>query len=296
MTTSDQIIKGIVLAGGRGSRLYPATRTACKQLLPVYDKPLLYYPLSTLMLLGVRDILIISAPDDKAKFQALFGDGSKLGIDLSYEEQPQPGGIAQALMIGERFIDNDNIALILGDNIFCDVRDIRTGLDSYDGGGMVFGCRVDDPHRFGVAEFDAGGRLLAIEEKPASPKSSYAIVGLYFYDLHAVEMARSLRPSQRGELEISALNQAYLGAGRLQLVKLREGAGWFDVGTARSMLEAGNRIASVEITTKKKIGCVEEVAYRQGLIGPKQLRSLINDVPDNRYREYLVGVLRRRSG
>ena len=282
--------KGIVLAGGAGSRLYPLTLVASKQLQPVYDKPMIYYPLSTLMMAGIDDILIISTPQDTPRFEALLGDGSRFGIKLSYAVQPEPKGIAQAFLVGEEFIDNDPVCLILGDNIFYG----RMGLDkiteSFSGGAMVFGYPVNDPERYGVVDFDESGKVLSIEEKPAKPKSRYAVPGLYLYDQQVVEMTKALTPSPRGELEITDLNLAYLNKQQLQVEKLGRGIAWLDTGTHVSLLEASHFIGTLEARQGLKIACLEEIAYRKGFVDRKKFEQIIDDTPKSSYREYLEAV------
>lgn len=283
--------KGIVLAGGAGSRLYPLTLVASKQLQPVYDKPMIYYPLSTLMMAGINDILIISTPHDTPRFEALLGDGNRFGIKLTYAVQPEPKGIAQAFLVGERFINNDPVCLILGDNIFYG----RMGLDkitaSFNDGALVFGYPVNDPERYGVVDFDASGEVLSIEEKPVKPKSRYAVPGLYLYDNQVVEMTKKLTPSARGELEITDLNLAYLKKSQLKVEKLGRGIAWLDTGTHVSLLEASHFIGTLEARQGLKIACLEEVAYRKGFVSKKQMERVIADTPKSTYREYLEGLL-----
>jgi glucose-1-phosphate thymidylyltransferase len=286
------IKKGIVLAGGAGSRLYPLTLVASKQLQPVYDKPMVYYPLATLMLAGIDDILIISTPHDIPRFQALLGDGSQWGISLSYAVQPEPKGIAQAFVIGEQFISDESVCLILGDNLFYG----KVGLDriarKFDQGAMVFGYPVSDPERYGVVEFDTSGRAVGLEEKPARPKSSYAIPGLYLYDSKVVELAKGLKPSARGELEITDLNLEYLRRGELRVEKLGRGIAWLDTGTHMSLLEASHFIGTIEARQGTKIACLEEIALRKAFIGKQQLEDIIHGIPPSSYRSYLEQVLR----
>jgi glucose-1-phosphate thymidylyltransferase len=285
------IKKGIVLAGGAGSRLYPLTLVASKQLQPVYDKPMIYYPLATLMMAGINDLLIISTPHDTPRFEALLGDGSRWGIRLSYKVQPEPKGIAQAFLVGEQFINNDPVCLILGDNIFYG----KVGLDSiaggFDKGAVIFGYNVQDPERYGVVEFDAGGRAVSIEEKPARPKSSYAVPGLYLYDGRVVETAKSITPSKRGELEITDVNLAYLRRGELRVEKLGRGIAWLDTGTHQSLLEASHFIGTLEMRQGLKIACLEEIALRMGYIDFKKMEAIIADTPKSSYRDYLTRVL-----
>ena len=286
-------MKGIILAGGSGSRLYPLTNVISKQLLPVYDKPMIYYPLSTLMLFGIKDILIISTPQDTPNIEKLFGDGSRLGMHLEYRVQPEPKGIAQAFTIGADFIGNDDVCLILGDNIFYMGEQFKLFRDeiSKNIGGTVFGYHVSDPERFGVVEFDKDFKAISIEEKPKQPKSNYAVVGLYFYKSDVVEKARSLKPSARGELEITDLNRMYLEEGRLNVVPMKRGNAWLDAGTPQSLLEASNFIGIIEKRQDLKIACIEEIAYRKGFINDKQLLKLINELKDGvDYKAYLKKV------
>jgi len=286
-------MKGIILAGGSGVRLYPVTRVISKQLLPVYDKPMIYYPLSVLMLAGIREILIISTPRDLPLFRQLLGDGSQFGIDLSYEEQASPGGLAQAFLIGERFIGGSPCCLILGDNIFYG-HGLASTLQKFAGlqeGAVIFGYRVSDPQRYGVVEFDERMRVLGIEEKPQQPKSRYAVTGLYFYDQQVIELASALRPSQRGELEITDLNRAYLDRGQLQLQLLGRGSAWLDTGTHASLLQAASYIETIEQRQGLKVSCVEEIAYRMGYIDENQLRSLAAELDSNDYGRYLLELL-----
>lgn len=283
-------MKGIILAGGSGTRLYPLTRVISKQLLPVYDKPMIYYPLSTLMLAGIRDILIISTPRDTPRIKALLGDGGKIGISLSYALQPAPGGLAQALIIGEEFIGGQCSALILGDNIFAGAAlsgRMRSAAErAYKDIATVFAYRVDEPSRFGIVEFDKRGRAVSIEEKPAVPKSRYCVTGLYFYDGRAAEYAKSLTPSARGELEITDLNKLYLGGGALNVEILDDGFTWLDAGTAESLLSAGNFVREFEGKFHKKLGCVEEAAYLNGWVDGARLSALSADMK-NEYGRYL---------
>jgi len=288
--------KGIILAGGSGTRLYPVTQVACKQLLPIYDKPMIYYPLSTLMLFGIADILVISTPDDTPKFKALLGDGSRLGIRLSCKVQPRPEGIAQAFLVGEEFIAGDPVALILGDNIFYGVYDFLREARRFSDGAMVFGYYVKDPQRYGVVAFDHGGTAISIEEKPVRPKSHYAVTGLYLYDSEVVSIARSMKPSARGELEITDVNKAYLERGKLTVARLGRGIAWLDTGTHDSLLDAGNFIATIEKRQGQKIACLEEVAFRMGMIDRDRLAGIVRDMGDNSYREYLSGVLSDADG
>lgn len=293
---SAEKVKGIILAGGSGSRLYPVTQVACKQLLPVYDKPLIYYPLSTLMLMGVTDILIISTPDDTPRFEELLGDGSRLGIDISYQVQNAPSGIAEAFVLGENFIGDDHVALILGDNIFYGAAGFQQYANSFSGGALVFGYYVKNPRRYGVAEFNDDGEVLSIEEKPARPKSSYAITGLYLYDSRVVEIAKLLKPSGRGELEITDVNQAYLDLGELKVIKLGRGIAWLDTGTHESMLDAGEFIATIEKRQGQKIACIEEIAYRLRYLDRKQMQKVLDNMGQNAYRDYLEAIVNEVDG
>jgi glucose-1-phosphate thymidylyltransferase len=285
------IKKGIVLAGGAGSRLYPLTLVASKQLQPVYDKPMIYYPLSTLMMAGIRDILIISTPHDTPRFEALLGDGSRYGIKLSYAVQPEPKGIAQAFLVGEEFIGGEPVALILGDNIFYGKMGLAQIVSEFSGGASVFGYPVNDPERYGVVEFDAAGNVLSLEEKPQHPKSHYAVPGLYLYDEKVVEMTKNLQPSARGELEITDLNKSYLAKGQLRVERLGRGIAWLDTGTHQSLLEASHFIGTLEARQGLKIACLEEIAYRLGFIDRARMQQVIADTPKSSYREYLEMVL-----
>ena len=287
--------KGIILAGGSGTRLYPITKVVCKQLLPVYDKPMIFYPLSVLMLAGIRDILIISTPGDLHKFQALLGDGSQLGIRLSFAVQPRPEGLAQAFIIGKDFIGEDKVCLILGDNIFFGQGFQRTlqRAAQLEKGALVFGYWVSDPERYGVVEFDSNGKALSIEEKPIKPKSSYAVAGLYFCDNSVIEIASGLKPSDRGELEIVSVINAYLQRGDLGVEILGRGFAWLDTGTPDSLLEACCFIETLEKRQGLKVGCIEEVAYRLGIIDSQQLRSLAKPLMNNGYGDYLLKLIER---
>lgn len=293
---SNKVTKGIILAGGSGTRLYPVTQVACKQLLPVYDKPMIYYPLSTLMLFGIQDILIISTPQDTPKFESLFGDGRQLGLNISYAIQSKPQGIAQAFLVGEQFIGDDPVALILGDNIFYGVFDFQPDAATFRDGALVFGYYVKDPERYGVVEFDAAGKAISVEEKPASPKSNYAITGLYLYDNQVVSIAKQLKPSARGELEITDINRKYLEQGDLKVVKLGRGIAWLDTGTHESMLDAGEFIATIEKRQGLKVACIEEIAYRMRFINRQQMDKLIASMGKNEYRKYLEDVVGEVNG
>ena len=283
--------KGIILAGGLGTRMYPITRTACKQLLPVYDKPLIYYPLATLMQFGIRDILLISTPQDTPRFIELLGDGGCFGIKLSYKIQDQPEGIAQAFVIAEDFIGNDNVVLILGDNIFYDAADFVKMSQAFDTGAMIFGYAVKNPGRYGVLEFNKSGRVVSIEEKPTRPKSDYAVTGLYIYDNDVIKIAKALKPSGRGELEITDVNNIYLKNGKLIANRLGRGIAWLDTGTHASMLEAGNFIETIEKRQGQKIACPEEIAFRMGYIKQADLQKLIRAMPECSYRTYLEKII-----
>ncbi len=285
-------MKGIVLAGGSGTRLYPSTMTVSKQLLPVYDKPMVYYPISVLMLAGVREILIISTPHDLPNFKTLLGDGSQFGVKFSYKEQPSPDGLAQAFVLGEEFIDNDDVALILGDNIFYGAgfsaqlkKAVKSAKEKQE--ATVFGYLVKDPERFGVVEFDENGKAISIEEKPTEPKSNYAVTGLYFYDNSVIEKAKSLKPSKRGELEITDLNRIYLEEGKLNVEKFGRGFAWLDTGTHNSLLKAGQYVQTIEENQGIKIACLEEVAIRMGYLSKDEILENISRYKNNEYYNYI---------
>lgn len=282
--------KGIILAGGAGTRLYPLTQVACKQLLPIYDKPMIYYPLATLMLGGLKDILIISTPKDTPQFEDLLGDGASLGLNIEYKVQPEPKGIAQAFLVGEDFIGDSGAVLILGDNIFYGKLDFFRKALAHEKGACVFGYHVRDPERFGVVDFDENGKVLSIEEKPENPKSNYAVPGLYVYDEQIVDTAKSLKPSARGELEITDLNVEYLKREELNVELLGRGIAWLDTGTPQSMLEASNYISTIERQQNYKVACIEEIAYNQGFIDAAQFDKVIADTRSPDYRAYLEMV------
>jgi glucose-1-phosphate thymidylyltransferase len=286
------IRKGIVLAGGAGSRLYPLTLIASKQLQPVYDKPMIYYPLSTLMMAGIDDILIISTPQDTPRFEALLGDGSRFGILLQYAVQPEPKGIAQAFLVGEEFINGDPVCLILGDNIFYGKMGMDLIVSDFPAGAMVFGYPVHDPERYGVVDFDKTGKVLSIEEKPVVPKSNYAVPGLYLYDSKVVEITKNIKPSARGELEITDVNLEYLRRGELRVEKLGRGIAWLDTGTHESLLEASHFIGTLEARQGLKIACLEEIAFRKGFVDQGGFEKIINDTPKSGYRNYLEMIMK----
>jgi len=285
-------MKGIILAGGSGTRLYPITKSVSKQILPIYDKPMIYYPLSNLMSAGIKDILIISTPEDIGSFEKLLNDGSQLGINIEYAIQPSPDGLAQAFIIGEKFIGDDNVCLILGDNLFYgyEFTKILESSAKLESGAIVFGYYVKEPKRYGVVDFDKDGNALSLEEKPEKPKSNYAVTGLYFYDNSVIEKAKNLKPSKRGELEITDLNRIFLEEQNLQVKVLGRGMAWLDTGTHESLLQASNYIATIEFRQGLKVACIEEIAYSKGFINKEQLLKLGNEMKNNDYGQYLISI------
>lgn len=285
-------MKGIILAGGSGTRLYPATKAIVKQLLPIYDKPMIYYPLSVLMLAGIREILIISTPEDLSAFKRLFGDGSKLGMDISYAQQNAPRGLAEAFIIGERFIGDDSVCLVLGDNLFYgqSLTEILRKAVAELGGATVFGYPVKNPKDFGICVFDDAGKIISIEEKPGNPKSNYAVPGLYFYDNHVVEIAKRIKPSARGELEITAVNNEYIKRGRLQVQLLGRGMAWFDMGSPSALQSAGAFVEMIQSRQGNYISCIEEIAWRRGFITDEQLKLLGSELKNGEYGQYILNL------
>jgi glucose-1-phosphate thymidylyltransferase len=287
-------MKGIILAGGSGTRLYPLTKSVSKQLMPIYDKPMIYYPLSTMMLAGIRDILLITTPEDNMQFQRLLGDGSQLGVNFSYAIQPSPDGLAQAFLIGEKFIGNSSVSLILGDNIFNGhglADTLQKCATNTDRGATIFAYYVSDPQRYGVVNFDKDGNAIDIEEKPAKPKSKYAVTGLYFYDNDVIDIAKEVKPSARGELEITSVNQVYLDRGDLRVETLGRGTAWLDTGTHASLMDSSNYIKVLEERQGLKIACLEEISYRMGYIDADQLAALAEPLKKNGYGQYLLNLL-----
>ena len=288
-------MKGIILAGGFGTRLFPATMPVCKQLLPVYDKPMIYYPLSTLMLAGIREILIISTPNDTPRFEKLFGDGTHLGLKVQYKIQEYPRGLADAFIVGEKFIGNDSVSLVLGDNLFYghDFTKLLKKAAQQKEGASVFGYYVDNPEDYGVVEFDKNGAAISIEEKPKKPKSNYAVTGLYFYDNSVIDIAKNVKPSARGEIEITAVNDAYLKNGKLNVEIMGRGFAWLDTGTHSALLEAAGFVKTIEDRTGLKIGCIEEIAWKNGFIDKNQFMKLADDLKKSTYGEYLLKIAER---
>jgi glucose-1-phosphate thymidylyltransferase len=292
----DKEMKGIILAGGSGTRLYPLTLTGSKQLLPIYDKPMIYYPLSVLMLAGIKDILIISTPQDRPRFQKLLEDGSQFGVSIVFKEQPKPEGLAQSFVLGRDFIGNDTVCLILGDNIFYGqgLQELLQKSAELEKGGLIFGYWVNDPQSYGVVELDDHGKALSIEEKPIKPRSNYVVPGLYFYDNDVIDIAADLKPSKRGEYEITDLNNVYLKRGDLTVTIFGRGAAWLDAGTYESLWEAGNFVRTIEMRQGLKIACIEEVAYRMGFINAEQVENLTTNLGKCSYAEYLLQIINRR--
>jgi len=290
-------MKAIILAGGSGTRLYPATKSICKQLLPIHDKPMIYYPLSTLMLAGIREILIISTPQDTPRFEELLGDGSSIGISLEYAVQDAPNGLAEAFIIGKDFIGRDSVALVLGDNLFYghDFAKLVENAAKQKSGATVFGYYVSDPERYGVAEFDESGKVLSLEEKPENPRSNYAVVGLYFYDNQVVEIAENMEPSARGELEITDVNKEYLRRGELKVELMGRGYAWLDTGTHRSLMEASRYVEVLEDRQGLKIACIEEIAYNKGYIDREQFLTLAMELEKSSYGQYMLNILKQES-